>query len=81
MKNKPLPYGRQTITDEDVIAVVNALKGDYLTQGPTILKFEENFSNYIGCKYSVAVSNGTAALHLACIALGLKNGEKVNNLS
>jgi UDP-4-amino-4,6-dideoxy-N-acetyl-beta-L-altrosamine transaminase len=77
MKNKPLPYGRQTITDEDIIAVVDALKGDYLTQGPIILKFEEKFSNYIGCKYSVAVSNGTAALHLSCIALGLKTGEKV----
>src|SRR5690606_38783599 len=49
----------------------------YLTQGPKIKEFEDNFANYIGCKYAVAVSNGTAALHLCVIALGLKSGDKV----
>jgi len=57
-----IPYGKQNITEEDIQAVGIALKGDFLTQGPTILKFEELFASYIGCKYAVAVSNGTAAL-------------------
>lgn len=77
MKNKVIPYGKQHITQEDIDAVSNALRGNFLTQGPTILEFENKFSNYIGCKYSVAVSNGTAALHLAALALNLKKGEKV----
>ncbi|WP_057935968.1 UDP-4-amino-4,6-dideoxy-N-acetyl-beta-L-altrosamine transaminase [Algoriphagus resistens] len=73
----PIPYGRQSITDEDVQAVVQTLKSDYLTQGPKIKEFEEAFAAYIGSKYAVAVSNGTAALHLNCIALGVKPGVKV----
>jgi dTDP-4-amino-4,6-dideoxygalactose transaminase len=77
MSSKIIPYGKQNITDEDINAVINALKGDFLTQGPTILKFEEKFSKYIGSKYSVAVSNGTAALHLAALSLGVKKGDKV----
>lgn len=72
-----IPYGRQNITDEDIQAVVTALKGDYLTQGPTILEFETKFANYIGCKYAVAVSNGTAALHLSTLALNINKGDKV----
>lgn len=77
MKKKIIPYGKQNITEEDIHAVVNALKGDYLTQGPTILEFELLFSKYIGCTYAVAVSNGTAALHLAALALGVSPGNKV----
>jgi len=77
MSTKIIPYGKQNITKEDIDAVVNALNGDYLTQGPTILEFEKKFSNYIGSKYSIAVSNGTAALHLCALALGVKNGDKV----
>jgi UDP-4-amino-4,6-dideoxy-N-acetyl-beta-L-altrosamine transaminase len=77
MSSKIIPYGKQNITDEDINAVINALKGDFLTQGPTILKFEEKFSKYIGSKYSVAVSNGTAALHLAALSLGVNKGDKV----
>lgn len=77
MSTKIIPYGKQNITKEDIDAVVNALNGEYLTQGPTILEFEKKFSNYIGSKYSVAVSNGTAALHLCALALGVKNGDKV----
>ncbi len=72
----PIPYGRQTITDEDIAAVTAALKSDYLTQGPRISEFEQAFSRYIGCKFSVAVANGTAALHLAALALGAKAGQK-----
>lgn len=74
---KAIPYGRQNITQEDISAVVEALQSDYLTQGPRIVEFEKNFSKYIGAEYSVAVSNGTAALHLAVMALGLNPGQKV----
>lgn len=75
--NKPIPYGRQHITDSDIQAVVETLKSDYLTQGPRIAEFEEAFANYVGSKYAVAVSNGTAALHLNAISLGVKPGDKV----
>jgi|AntAceMinimDraft_4_1070372.scaffolds.fasta_scaffold13832_3 UDP-4-amino-4,6-dideoxy-N-acetyl-beta-L-altrosamine transaminase len=74
---KPIPYGRQNITQEDVDAVINVLKSDFLTQGPAIQEFEQNFANYVGAKYAVAVSNGTAALHLAALALDIKPGDKV----
>lgn len=73
----PIPYGRQNITDEDIAAVVEVLKSDYLTQGPAIEQFEKAFAHYIGCRYAVAVANGTAALHLAALALGVKKGTKV----
>ena len=72
-----IPYGKQNITQADIDAVVKALQGDFLTQGPTILAFEEAFSKYIGCNYSVAVANGTAALHLSILALDIKKGDKV----
>jgi len=74
---KPIPYGRQTISQEDIDAVSTSLQSDYLTQGPTISAFESTFSAYIGSQYAVAVSNGTAALHLSVLALGLKPGQKV----
>ncbi|MEO9805404.1 MAG: UDP-4-amino-4,6-dideoxy-N-acetyl-beta-L-altrosamine transaminase [Reichenbachiella sp.] len=73
----PIPYGRQEITDEDIAAVVATLKSDYLTQGPKIKEFEFAFANYVGCKYAVAISNGTAALHLSAKAMGVKAGDKV----
>ena len=72
-----IPYGKQNITEEDIQAVAKALKGDFLTQGPTILEFENAFADYIGCNYAVAVSNGTAALHLSALALGVQEGDKV----
>ncbi|CAM3952141.1 MULTISPECIES: UDP-4-amino-4,6-dideoxy-N-acetyl-beta-L-altrosamine transaminase [Flavobacterium] len=72
-----IPYGKQNITEEDILAVTNALKCDFLTQGPTILEFEQKFSTYIGCKYSVAVANGTAALHLCALALDVNENSKV----
>jgi UDP-4-amino-4,6-dideoxy-N-acetyl-beta-L-altrosamine transaminase len=73
----PIPYGRQHITDADIQAVVDTLKSDYLTQGPRIPEFEEAFAEYVGAKYAVAVANGTAALHLNCLALGVQPGDKV----
>ena len=75
--NTTIPYGRQNITDEDIQAVVEVLKSDYLTQGPKIGELEFAFANYVGSKYAVAVSNGTAALHLNALALGVKPGDKV----
>ena len=72
-----IPYGRQNITDDDIHAVVDVLKSDYLTQGPHVPEFEQSFAKYIGAKYAVAVSNGTAALHLCTLALGVKKGDKV----
>ena len=77
MQNKIIPYGRQHITEEDIQAVIEALKSDYLTQGPRISEFEANFAKYIGAKYAIAVANGTAALHLCTMALGVKEGDKV----
>jgi UDP-4-amino-4,6-dideoxy-N-acetyl-beta-L-altrosamine transaminase len=72
-----IPYGKQEITEEDIQAVVDVLKSDYLTQGPKILEFERAFASYIGSDYAVAVSNGTTGLHLAVIAMGIKEGDKV----
>lgn len=77
MKQKPIPYGRQHITEEDIAVVIENLQADYLTQGPKILEFEQAFANYVGSKYAVAVSNGTAALHLCTLALNVKEGDKV----
>ncbi len=73
----PIPYGRQHITDEDIKAVVDVLKSDYLTQGPKIAEFEKAFAKYTGSKYAVAISNGTAALHLSALALNIKPGDIV----
>jgi UDP-4-amino-4,6-dideoxy-N-acetyl-beta-L-altrosamine transaminase len=72
-----IPYGKQNITQEDIDLVVKTLKSDYLTQGPMVREFEEKFASYIGAEYAVAVSNGTAALHLCNMALGVKEGDKV----
>lgn len=77
MMRKPIPYGRQSINDDDVKAVVETLKSDYLTQGPKIKEFEEKFAQYVGAKCAVAVNNATSALHLATTALGVKPGDKV----
>ncbi|WP_294283382.1 UDP-4-amino-4,6-dideoxy-N-acetyl-beta-L-altrosamine transaminase [uncultured Chryseobacterium sp.] len=77
MANKIIPYGKQHITGEDVKEVIDALMSSHITQGPRITEFEENFAKYVGARFAVAVSNGTAALHLAALALGLKEGDKV----
>lgn len=74
---KPIPYGKQFISEKDIEAVVAALRSDFLTQGPGIEAFEKAFARYIGCKYAVAVANGTAALHLSALALGMQEGSRV----
>lgn len=76
-KSSFIPYGRQTIDNDDIKAVVKVLKSDWLTQGPAVKQFEEELAKYCNAKYAVAVSSGTAALHLAYLAVGLKNGDEV----
>jgi perosamine synthetase len=72
-----IPYGRQEITDADIAAVVSTLKSDFLTQGPGVEAFEEALGGYIGAKHTVAVSNGTAGLHIAYLAAGVGLGDAV----
>src|SRR5215210_313032 len=72
-----IPYGRQHITEDDIAEVTATLKSDFLTQGPKVKEFEEKFAEYIGAKYAVAVSNGTAALHLSALALNVTEKSKV----
>jgi len=76
VRAKLLPYGRQTITDEDVQAVVEVLRSDWLTTGPKIAEFEEAFAAYVGARYAVSFTSGTAALHGATFAAGLQPGEE-----
>lgn len=72
-----IPYGRQTIEDDDINAVIEVLKSDYLTTGPKIAEFEKSVADYVGAKYAVAISNGTSALHAACFAAGIGPGDEV----
>jgi UDP-4-amino-4,6-dideoxy-N-acetyl-beta-L-altrosamine transaminase len=76
-QRKIIPYGKQQITREDIDCVIQALQADFLTQGPRIHEFETSFADYVGSKYAVAVANGTAALHLCALSLGVKEGDKV----
>ncbi|MFA5097241.1 MAG: UDP-4-amino-4,6-dideoxy-N-acetyl-beta-L-altrosamine transaminase [Candidatus Margulisiibacteriota bacterium] len=71
---KKIPYATQYIDDGDVLAVSRALKNDFLTQGPLVGEFEKKIAKYCGAKYAVAVNSGTSALHIACLAAGLKKG-------
>ncbi|MEC2159778.1 UDP-4-amino-4,6-dideoxy-N-acetyl-beta-L-altrosamine transaminase [Virgibacillus halodenitrificans] len=77
IRDSYLPYGRQWIDEEDIQSVVNVLKGDYLTTGPAVGEFEKAVASYVGTKYAVAFSNGTAALHGACFAVGIGEGDEV----
>jgi len=72
-----IPYGRQSVDENDIRAVTETLNSDWLTQGPRIEEFEEALANYCGAEYAVVVSNGTAALHLINLALGVKPGQQV----
>lgn len=72
-----IPYGKQTIDDDDINAVVEVLKSDFITTGPKIEEFERKVADYVGAKYAVAVANGTAALHAACFAAGVGKGDEV----
>ena len=72
-----LPYGRQTITDADIAAVVDVLRSPYLTQGPAVPAFEQALAKHVGARHGVAVNSATSALHIACLALGLGTGDRL----
>ena len=67
-----IPYGRQSILQNDIDAVIEVLQSDFLTRGPKVPEFEKGVSEKVGAKYGVAVNSATRALHIACLALGLK---------
>lgn len=77
MINLYIPYGKQTIDDDDIKAVVEVLKSDFITTGPKIDEFERKVADYVGARYAVAIANGTAALHAACFAAGIGDGDEV----
>nr|WP_242517849.1 UDP-4-amino-4,6-dideoxy-N-acetyl-beta-L-altrosamine transaminase [Halobacillus sp. GSS1] len=72
-----LPYGKQSIDDQDIQAVIDTLRSDFITTGPAISEFEKSVAAYVGAAYAVAFSNGTAALHAACFAAGIGRGDEV----
>jgi UDP-4-amino-4,6-dideoxy-N-acetyl-beta-L-altrosamine transaminase len=72
-----IPYGRQSISDDDIQAVVDTLKSDFLTQGPAVPAFEQALASYCNVPYAVAVNSATSALHIACLALDVKAGDRV----
>ncbi len=76
-RTKFLPYSTQQISDEDIKAVIETLKSPYLTTGPKVSEFEKVVADYVGATYAVAFSNGTAALHAACYAAGITQGDEV----
>ena len=74
---KPISYGRQSIDQNDIEAVISTLQSNYLTQGPKVLEFEKKFAKYVGSNYAVAVNNATSGLHLSVLALNLSKGDRV----
>ena len=70
-----IPYGKQDLNQQDIDSVVDVLKSDFLTQGPKVPEFERVLANYTGAKHALAVNSATSALHIACLALGLKSGD------
>lgn len=72
-----LSYGKQQLDEDDIAAVVETLRSPFLTQGPKVEEFEKCIANYVSAKYAVAFANGTAALHGACYAAGVSNGDEV----
>ncbi len=72
-----IPYGRHHVDEEDIQAVVEVLRGEYLTTGPYVKRFEDNFAAFVGARYAVSCSSGTAALHLACLAGQIKRGSEI----
>ena len=70
-----IPYGRQDITPQDIDAVVETLRSDFLTQGPVVPQFERTVADHVGATHGVAVNSATSALHIACLALGLGPGD------
>src|SRR3984893_12847168 len=76
VRKELLPYGRQSISENDSQAVADVLRSDWLTTGPKVAEFEEALAEWVGAKYAVAFSSGTAALHGAAFAAGLKPGDE-----
>jgi UDP-4-amino-4,6-dideoxy-N-acetyl-beta-L-altrosamine transaminase len=76
VRNSMLPYGYQWVDEEDITAVVEVLRSDWITQGPKVDEFEEKVAGYCGAKYAVAMANGTAALHAACSVAGISAGDE-----
>lgn len=76
VRDKLLPYGRQAISEDDIQAVVEVLRSDWLTTGPKVPEFEEAFAKYVGAEYAISFSSGTAALHGAAFAAGLETGKE-----
>lgn len=76
VREKLLPYGRQNLDERDIQAVVEVLRSDWLTTGPKVGEFEERFAAWVGAKFAVSVSSGTAALHAAAFAAGLQTGDE-----
>jgi dTDP-4-amino-4,6-dideoxygalactose transaminase len=74
---KFLPYGRQEITQSDKDAVMSVLESDFITQGPEVERFASSVGSYSQAQYAVAVNSATSALHLACLALGVVQGDLV----
>lgn len=77
IRDSYLPYGKQWIDNEDIKAVTDVLKSDFITTGPAISQFEKEIAEFVGAKYAVAFSSGTAALHAACFAAGIKENDEV----
>ena len=75
VREKFLPYGKQWITDEDIEEVNKVLRSDWLTTGPMVRTFEEEFAKYVGAKHAVSASSGTSALYIATSAMGLGKGD------
>ncbi len=76
VRSMTLPYARQSISEEDIQSVVDVLRSDWLTTGPKVAEFEEAFAAYVGAKYAISFSSGTAALHGAAFAAGLQAGDE-----
>ena len=70
-----IPYGKQKISEDDIKQVIDVLRSDFITQGPKVPEFESSISKYVGSKFSVAVNSATSALHISCLALGLKKND------
>ncbi len=77
MTNKLIPYGKQSISQDDINAVIDVLKSDWLTQGPAVPAFESAIAEYCGAHYACATNSATSALHIACLALGVGIGDIV----
>lgn len=74
---KIIPYGKQSISEQDIASVIEVLRSDYLTQGEAVPRFESDLRNYVGADYAIAVNSATSALHIACLAMGLGSGDEL----